>query len=81
MNFKKWVKSTQTAGHNGARTVDSNLQITIVPWYHNPYNHIKFEVSLHFQWIWPTVRRQCAAALVHGACGSGADGEGQHRQA
>ena len=23
MNFKKWVKSIQTAGYNGARTVDS----------------------------------------------------------
>ena len=22
MNFKKWVKSIQTAGYNGARTVD-----------------------------------------------------------
>ena len=24
MNFKKWVKSIQTAGYNGARTVDKN---------------------------------------------------------
>ena len=23
MNFKKWVKSIQTAGYNGARTVDA----------------------------------------------------------
>ena len=23
MNFKKWVKSIQTAGYNGARTVDT----------------------------------------------------------
>ena len=25
MNFKKWVKSIQTAGYNGARTVDINF--------------------------------------------------------
>jgi hypothetical protein len=24
MNFKKWVKSIQTAGYNGARTVSKN---------------------------------------------------------
>jgi hypothetical protein len=27
MNFKKWVKSIQTAGYNGARTVDEVPQI------------------------------------------------------
>ena len=26
MNFKKWVKSIQTAGYNGARTVNDYLQ-------------------------------------------------------
>jgi hypothetical protein len=26
MNFKKWVKSIQTAGYNGARTVYGNLR-------------------------------------------------------
>ena len=30
MNFKKWVKSIQTAGYNGARTVyDCNLPFNI----------------------------------------------------
>ena len=26
MNFKKWVKSTQTAGYNGTRTVSQFIQ-------------------------------------------------------
>ena len=85
MNFKKWVKSTQTAGYNGARTVIVTYKLLLFNAIiiHIYDNHIKFEVSLHFWRIWPTVRRrQCAAAaVVHGAGGSGADGEGQHRQA
>ena len=30
MNFKKWVKSIQTAGYNGARTVDINVLVVII---------------------------------------------------
>ena len=36
MNFKKWVKSIQTAGYNGARTVYTNqkhLLQFVLEWY------------------------------------------------
>ena len=43
--------------------------------------HIKSEVGAAGAAAPPARGRQCAAALVHGAGGSVADGEGQHRQA
>ena len=30
MNFKKWVKSIQTAGYNGARTVDKKQTLSVI---------------------------------------------------
>ena len=33
MNFKKWVKSIQTAGYNGARTVSKEKLLRVVIWH------------------------------------------------
>jgi hypothetical protein len=32
MNFKKWVKSIQTAGYNGARTVLETVSTDLTGW-------------------------------------------------
>jgi hypothetical protein len=39
MNFKKWVKSIQTAGYNGARMVFTGLKNTL--------NHGKIQIAAY----------------------------------
>ena len=53
-------------GMLSAKKLDKNSQITIVPHANLTHiydNHIKFKVSLHFWWIWPTVTVTHAAVM------------------
>ena len=49
LDFKKWVKSIQTAGYNGARTVDS-LASSLFDWDKNTIQEISSISFLVNRW-------------------------------
>ena len=52
MNFKKWVKSIQTAGYNGARTVVESLTNTEPRPFYRGINMLNiFLLDLDFQML------------------------------
>ena len=50
MNFKKWVKSIQTAAYNGARTVSRQVNTAVIM-NENCKNSIAFHLLKAFLWV------------------------------